>query len=354
MRGSLLHRLWIGLIPLAMACSSSTEIRVSGGATLDAQADSIMVPAADAVVADAGVPDASPPSRNPSEMGGYTVENRSLRVSVGDDDQTIGVELFLPEGMDDFPLVIFTRGLVVGSDGYRGLAGYAASHGFAVGFPIFECSFGQCPIATRANESIQVAEALGGILSRETPSRRITSVGYMGHGVGASIAIAAGSATPVGQAVLVLMPNNLSDYSGGWTGPPVYNDEYPDLRDRIPGLESAGLFGAPSAGSPVEPAEKGSERLARSVRELPRHVHWRWLEPDIAWMDVLSDPSVCVESCLMSYGPTSPNYDEVQRSIKTLMVAFFAQALLGEDMEAWLNPEDPDMMNSFEWSPEGG
>jgi len=36
------------------------------------------------------------------------------------------------------------------------------------------------------------------------------------------------------------------------------------------------------------------------------------------------------------------------------MAAFFAQALLGEDMEPWLNPEDPNLLNSFGWISEGG
>jgi len=343
MRGSLLDRLWIGLIPLAMACSSSTEIRVSGGGTLDAQPDSIMVP-----VADAGVADASPSPRNPSEMGEYAVENRSLLVPVEDGAATIGVELFLSEGADDLPLVIFTVGPLVNIDAYRGLATYLASHGFAVGFPVYECTVWGCPVVASAATSAAVAAALVDGASLEAIGRRISSVGYVGHFAGASIAITAASLSREGKPVLALLPYDISV-----TEAVDFDAEYPDLRERIPHVASAGLLSWRGNEADCFTAELASRRLGISVRELPRHVHWEWRLEGTAWVDVLSEPAACViceERCLSP----SPQYDEVQRSVKTLMAAFFAQALLGEDMEPWLNPEDPNLLNSFGWISEGG
>lgn len=336
---------------LCFGCQPTTEVRITGGdapqrdaqptpdaapTAMDATIDAI----SDAMPLDA---DAMSPPRDPSVMGTFTVENLSARVSTRNFSD-VGVELFVPEGSGDMPLVIFTTGIFVGIDGYRGLGTYLASHGFAVGFPVQLCSFVNCLIQALANQAEEVAE---GLALYPGLGSRISSVGYMGHGVGASIAMTAASNGSGGGTVLALLPNNLSDLRG--TG---YSAAYPDLRERVPLLGPTGLFGVRGGVNCIS-SDRDSERLVPFVRDLPQHVYWRWQEPGVTWVDVLSEPLACDDLCARVCLSPSEQYTEFHQSVKTFMVAFFTQALLGEDMEAWLNPDEESILIRFGWTASG-
>jgi len=339
--------LMIGLL----GCQPTTEVLITGGqtpardaqpvqdaapASMDATLDSI----SDAMAVDA---DGMNPPRDPSVMGTFTVENLSARVSTRNFSD-VGVELFVPEGSGDMPLVIFTTGIFVGIDGYRGLGTYLASHGFAVGFPVQVCSFLNCPIQALANQAEEVAEGLALVPGLGS---RISSVGYMGHGVGASIAMTAASNGSGGGTVLALLPNNLGEPRG--TG---YTADYPDLRERVPLLGPTGLFGVRGGVNCIS-SDRDSDRLVPFVLDLPQRVYWRWQEPGVTWVDVLSEPSACFELCARVCLSPSEQYAEFHQSVKTFMVAFFLQALAGEDMEAWLNPADDGLLSRFGWAASG-
>jgi hypothetical protein len=303
---------------------------------MDATIDAI----SDAMPLDA---DAMSPPRDPSAIGPFTVENLSARVPTRSFPD-VGVELFVPEGLGEIPLVMFTTGIFVGLDGYRGLGTYLASHGFAVGFPVQICGVVNCQIQALANQTVEVAESL---VSVADFGSGVSSVGYMGHGVGASIAMTAASNGSGGAAVLALLPNNLSDpRSAG------FNVNYPDLRERVPSLGPTGLLGARGGVNCIS-SERDSDRLVPFVLDLPQHVYWRWQESGVTWVDVLSEPLACDDLCERVCLSPSEQYTEFHQSVKTFMVAFFAQALLGEDMEAWLNPDEDSILSRFGWIASG-
>lgn len=305
------------------AGTPDTGTGLDGGAPPDA-ADPHGPDASTAVDAsaatDAGVPvDASSSTAPPDAAGPYAVTTRSD--SVSRDGRTTPVVAHVPAGGG--PLVLFLPGFQLESRRYAPLADRLASHGFVVVRADPSASLFSVSHTDMRDDAIAVLDwaqdALSDVLS--------PGVGVMGHSLGGKLSVMVAGADPRVQAVLGIDPVN------GGAGPVGYTAAAPDIVPEVTGslVIPVGYLGETTNASggfmPCAPADQNYATFYEGSTSAPWAAEWTFLGAD--HMDFVSDTSGCGFTC-SACPDGSADHEAVQRSMKTLAVAFFRRHLRGE------------------------
>jgi len=295
--------------------------------------------AVDAGSSDAGsaTADAGPitPGGDPTMPGAAAVTESSDDVVRG--DRTTPVVAYVPAGAGPFPLVLFAPGFQLESSRYAALCERVASHGFVVVRADPPASlFGVSHTAMRDDMAAVLDWALAGSLPVDS-----TRVGAMGHSLGGKVSTMLAGADARVTALLGIDPVNGGMPSFIPGGDPTYTADLPDV---VPEVTAAltipvGYLGETTNGSggvggmACAPTDQNFQTFYEGSTSAPYAAEWDFTGAD--HMDFVPDKAGCGFTCSACTAGTADE-SAVLAGTYTLAVAFFRQALVGEDMNAWL------------------